>query len=98
MLKIENITYRIGGKTIFENGTATIPPGHKVGVVGRNGIGKSTLFSLLKDEIQVESGNITLPKKTRIGSMDQEVPGTVKNLIETVLEYDVERDLLLKGG
>ncbi len=96
MLKIENITYRIGGKTIFENGTATIPPGHKVGVVGRNGIGKSTLFSLLKDEIQVESGNITLPKKTRIGSMDQEVPGTVKNLIETVLEYDVERDLLLK--
>ena len=46
MLKIENISYRLGGKTIFENGTATIPPGHKVGVVGRNGIGKSTLFTL----------------------------------------------------
>ena len=44
MLKIENISYRIGGKTIFENSTVTIPPGHKVGVVGRNGIGKSTLF------------------------------------------------------
>ena len=96
MLKIENISYRLGGKTIFENGTATIPPGHKVGVVGRNGIGKSTLFTLLKDEKQVESGNITIPRKCRIGSMDQEVPGTEKNLIETVLEYDVERDLLLK--
>ena len=96
MLKIENISYRIGGKTIFKNSTATIPPGHKVGVVGRNGIGKSTLFTLLKDEIQIESGNITIPKKSRIGSMDQEVPGTEKNLIETVLEYDVERDLLLK--
>jgi len=96
MLKIENISYRIGGKTIFENSTVTIPPGHKVGVVGRNGIGKSTLFTLLKDEIQLESGKITIPKKTRIGSMDQEVPGTEKNLIETVLQYDVERDLLLK--
>ena len=96
MLKIENISYRIGGKTIFKNSTATIPPGHKVGVVGRNGIGKSTLFTLLKDEFQIESGNITIPKKSRIGSMDQEVPGTEKNLIETVLEYDVERDLLLK--
>ena len=96
MLKIENISYRIGGKTIFKNSTATIPPGHKVGVVGRNGIGKSTLFTLLKGEIQIESGNITIPKKSRIGSMDQEVPGTEKNLIETVLEYDVERDLLLK--
>ena len=96
MLKIENISYRIGGKTIFKNSTATIPPGHKVGVVGRNGIGKSTLFTLLKDEIQIESGNITIPKKSRIGSMDQEVPGTEKNLIETVLEYDIERDLLLK--
>ena len=96
MLKIENISYRIGGKTIFKNSTATIPPGHKVVVVGRNGIGKSTLFTLLKDEIQIESGNITIPKKSRIGSMDQEVPGTEKNLIETVLEYDVERDLLLK--
>ena len=96
MLKIENISYRIGGKTIFKNSTATIPPGHKVGVVGRNGIGKSTLFTLLKDKIQIESGNITIPKKSRIGSMDQEVPGTEKNLIETVLEYDVERDLLLK--
>ena len=96
MLKIENISYRIGGKTIFKNSTATIPPGHKVGVVGRNGIGKSTLFTLLKDEIQIESGNITIPKKSRIGSMDQEVPGTEKNLIETVLKYDVERDLLLK--
>ena len=96
MLKIENISYRIGGKTIFKNSTATIPPGHKVGVVGRNVIGKSTLFTLLKDKIQIESGNITIPKKSRIGSMDQEVPGTEKNLIETVLEYDVERDLLLK--
>ena len=96
MLKIENISYRIGGKTIFKNSTATTPPGHKVGVVGRNGIGKSTLFTLLKDEFQIESGNITIPKKSRIGSMDQEVPGTEKNLIETVLEYDVERDLLLK--
>ena len=95
MLKIENISYRIAGKTIFENGTAAIPHGHKVGVVGRNGIGKSTLFSLLKNEVNVESGSISIPKKSRIGSMDQEVPGTEKNLIDTVLEYDIERKTLL---
>ena len=43
MLKIENISFRIGGKALFESGTAMIPHGHKVGIVGRNGIGKATL-------------------------------------------------------
>ena len=96
MLKIEDISFRIGGKTLFESGTVMIPHGNKVGIVGRNGIGKSTLFNLIRGEAQLERGYINFPKKTRIGSMAQEAPATEKNLVETVLEYDAERHSLLQ--
>ena len=69
MLKIENISFRIGGKALFESGTAMIPHGHKVGIVGRNGIGKSTLFNLIRGESQLESGSISVPSKSKIGSI-----------------------------
>ena len=96
MLKIEDISFRIGGKTLFESGTVMIPHGNKVGIVGRNGIGKSTLFNLIRGEMQLERGSINFPNKSRIGSMAQEAPATEKNLIETVLEYDSERYSLLQ--
>lgn len=63
MLKIEDISFRIGGKTLFESGTVMIPHGNKVGIVGRNGIGKSTLFNLIRGEAQLERGYINFPKK-----------------------------------
>ena len=51
MLRIEDITYAIAGRRLFEEARATIPAGHKVGVVGRNGTGKTTLFRLIRREL-----------------------------------------------
>lgn len=96
MLTIQNLTFRIAGRPLFEEAEAALPPGGRVGLVGRNGTGKTTLFKLIQNEIQPETGNIRLPRQTRIGEVAQEAPGTNVSLIETVLEADTERNDLLK--
>jgi ATP-binding cassette subfamily F protein 3 len=95
MLQITNLTYRIEGRPLFEQATANVPGGHKVGLVGRNGTGKTTLFRLLRNEIDLDDGEISLPKGWRIGGVAQEVSGGPTSLIDTVLEADVERRNLL---
>jgi ATP-binding cassette subfamily F protein 3 len=95
MLKIEDITYSVEGRPLFEGASATIPTGHKVGIVGRNGAGKTTLFRLIKKELALEGGSITLPLRAKIGGVAQEVPSSATSLIETVLSADTERATLL---
>ncbi len=95
MLRIENITYAVEGRPLFDGASATIPDGHKVGLVGRNGTGKTTLFRLIRGELSLESGNISLPKRARIGGVAQEVPSSDVSLINTVLAADVERSTLM---
>ncbi len=95
MLRIENITYAVEGRPLFDGASATIPDGHKVGLVGRNGTGKTTLFRLIRGELSLESGNISLPKRARIGGVAQEVPSSDVSLINTVLAADVERSSLM---
>lgn len=95
MLRIDDITYAIDGRRLFEGASAVIPAGHKVGLVGPNGSGKTTLFRLIREELSLESGAISLPKQARIGGVAQEAPGTETSLLETVLEADVERAALL---
>jgi ATP-binding cassette subfamily F protein 3 len=95
MLKIEDITYNVEGRPLFEGASATIPTGHKVGLVGRNGAGKTTLFRLIKGELALEGGTITLPQRARIGGVAQEVPSSDTSLLETVLQADTERASLL---
>ncbi|MDA9294019.1 ATP-binding cassette domain-containing protein, partial [Amylibacter sp.] len=75
---------------------ATIPSGHKVGIVGRNGTGKTTLFKLITNELGLDDGNIEIPKKMRIGGIAQEAPASDDSLLETVLSADTERTELLK--
>ncbi|MEL6169008.1 MAG: ABC-F family ATP-binding cassette domain-containing protein [Pseudomonadota bacterium] len=95
MLRITDIRYAVDGRPLFEGATATIPEGHKVGLVGRNGTGKTTLFRLIRGELALEAGDISLPPRTRVGGVAQEVPASATSLLDTVLEADTERAGLL---
>lgn len=95
MLHINDLTFRIEGKPIFDGATAGIPTGHKVGLVGRNGAGKSTLLKLITGDYHADSGSITVPRTTRVGHVAQEAPGGPESLIAWVLAADTERASLL---
>ncbi len=95
MLKIQDISYAVDGRPLFEGASAVIPTGHKVGLIGRNGAGKTTLFRLIRGELALESGDISLPSRARIGGVSQEVPSSDITLLETVLAADTERAALL---
>ncbi|WP_421695539.1 ABC-F family ATP-binding cassette domain-containing protein [Aestuariivirga sp.] len=95
MLHINGLTYRIGGRLLLDDASVAVPEGHKVGIVGRNGVGKSTLFRLILGEIPSESGTATLPRNARIGTVAQEAPGGPESLIATVMAGDAELSSLL---
>ncbi len=95
MLTISDITYSVEGRPLFEGASALVPGGHKIGLVGRNGTGKTTLFRLIRGELALEGGAITLPARARIGGVAQEVPSSSTSLIDTVLAADTERAHLL---
>jgi ATP-binding cassette subfamily F protein 3 len=96
MLTISDLTYRIGGRVLLEGASAAIPAGHKVGLVGRNGTGKSTLLKLILNELAPESGGATIPRNARIGTVAQEAPGGSETLLEVVMAGDKERTSLLE--
>jgi len=94
MLRIENLVFDAWGRRFFDKASVSIPSGDKVGLIGRNGVGKSTLFKLIKGELVPHGGDIVLPKTARIGSVDQEHPATPVTLIDTVLAADARREAL----
>ncbi|WP_425100049.1 ABC-F family ATP-binding cassette domain-containing protein [Tropicibacter sp. S64] len=95
MLRIQDISYSVEGRPLFEGASATIPEGHKVGLVGPNGAGKTTLFRLIRGELTLDNGDISLPSRARIGGVAQEVPASETSLIDTVLMADTERHALM---
>jgi ATP-binding cassette subfamily F protein 3 len=95
MLSITDLSVRVAGRLLIDHGSAQIAPGARVGFVGRNGVGKSTLFRVIRGELPVETGSIGLPARWRIGSLAQEAPDGPDSLLETVLKADVERASLL---
>ncbi len=95
MLRINDISFSIEGRPLFENTGVIIPTGHKVGLVGRNGTGKTTLFRLIRGELEPEGGSITVPRGARIGGVAQEAPASDDSLLDTVLAADTERAALL---
>ena len=75
MLHINDLTYRLGPRLLFDKASVALPEGARVGFVGRNGTGKTTLFNMISDDLHPESGTITLPRTTRMGRVEQEAPG-----------------------
>jgi ATP-binding cassette subfamily F protein 3 len=91
MLQISELSFMSWGRRFFDDASVALPVGAKVGLVGRNGIGKSTLFKLILGELHPGGGEITMPKGARIASVDQEHPATPVTLLDTILAADVER-------
>src|SRR5918998_4437510 len=95
MLHVNDLTYRIGDRLIFDRASFAVPAGARVGVVGRNGAGKTTLFRIVQGEVAPEGGAIGLPRAARIGAVAQEAPGGPEPLVDVVLAADTERTALL---
>jgi len=95
MLTINDLTYRLGDRLLFDGAGAFLPGRARTGFVGRNGAGKTTLFRLIAGEISPETGLISLPARTKLGRVEQEAPGGQTSLIDFVLSADVERSCLL---
>jgi ATP-binding cassette, subfamily F, member 3 len=95
MLSINDVTYRIAGRTLLDRATVALPASARVGFVGRNGTGKTTLFRIIAGEIVPEAGEVALPARAHIGRLAQEAPAGPESLIEIVLAADRERAQLL---
>src|SRR4029078_7563682 len=96
MLSMTEISVRIAGRLLIDASSAQIVPGARVGFVGRNGVGKSTLFSAIRGECPTEPASSPTPPRWRVGSLAQEAPNGPESLIEIVLRADLERDALLR--
>ncbi|WP_281545050.1 ABC transporter ATP-binding protein [Grimontia sp. SpTr1] len=90
MITISDIQLLRGGKPLLNNASATIHPGDKVGLVGKNGCGKSTLFALLKGELSLDAGSCNFPSGWQMAWVAQETPALEREAIEYVIDGDRE--------
>ena len=95
MLHINDITFRLGPRVLFDHASAALPDQARVGFVGRNGAGKTTLFNMISGELHPETGELSIPKNLRLGRVEQEAPGGDQTLVDFVLEADTERAALM---
>lgn len=92
MIRFSHLSLMRGTKILFEQADATLNPGEKVGLVGPNGTGKSTLFSLLQGDLHPDMGDVDFPASWRISHVAQETPA----LQRTALEYTIDGDIHLR--
>lgn len=96
MIDINNITLRIGAKVLLEGASAHIGDSQKIGLIGYNGCGKSTLFRVFQKELETESGDIYFPEHARVAYVAQDIGDTSVRIIDYVLAQDKERAELLQ--
>src|SRR6185369_3990938 len=90
MLRLSNLTLSRGNKRLLEGASLTVHAGHKVGLIGANGSGKSSLFALLRGELSQDAGEVALPPAWVIAHVAQETPAVASPAIEYVLDGDAE--------
>jgi ATP-binding cassette subfamily F protein 3 len=88
MLSFNNLELVLGGKTLFDDVSLTIHHQQKVGLVGANGTGKTSLFKVIKNEIEVDQSSVNFPSDLRISYLAQEVPGSDEISLDYVLSGD----------
>jgi ATP-binding cassette subfamily F protein 3 len=88
MIQLKNIVLRRGIKAVLNQASATINPGEKVGLVGRNGAGKSSLFALLNGSLHEDQGEFFIPKQWRMSQVAQNMPETDQNATDFVIDGD----------
>src|SRR5581483_4757794 len=96
MLSLTDVSLRIAGRLLIDHSSVQIAPGARVGLVGRNGIGKTTLFRAICGDLPIETDTVAIPPRWRIGSLAQEAPDGPEPLIEIVLRADLERESLMR--
>jgi ATP-binding cassette subfamily F protein 3 len=88
MITLKNIVLRRGAKVLLDSASVTLNPGEKVGLVGRNGAGKSSLFALLNGNLHEDGGEFFIPSQWRMGQVAQDMPETDQSATEFVVEGD----------
>ncbi|TAM43696.1 MAG: ABC-F family ATP-binding cassette domain-containing protein, partial [Burkholderiaceae bacterium] len=88
MITLKNVTLRRSAKVLLDDASVTLNPGEKVGLVGRNGAGKSSLFALLSGTLHEDGGDYAIPPQWRMGQVAQEMPETDQSATDFVLEGD----------
>ncbi|MDP3223170.1 MAG: ATP-binding cassette domain-containing protein, partial [Rubrivivax sp.] len=89
MITLRNITLRRGTKVVLQGANVTLQPGEKVGLIGRNGAGKSSLFALLTNRLHADTGDVEIPPRWRVGEVAQEMPETEDGATDFVLQGDL---------
>lgn len=90
MIRLRDLTLARGATKLVDHATLTVHAGHRVGIVGPNGCGKSTLFALLRGELSPESGDVEMPPKWRIAHVAQETPALDRAALDYVLDGDTD--------
>ncbi len=89
MIQLKNIALRRGARLILDGASVTVNPGEKVGLVGRNGAGKSSLFALLAGTLHEDGGDFSIPPTWRMSQVAQEMPETSQGATAFVLDGDL---------
>ena len=90
MIRLQNLTLQRGPQRLLEDAEMTLHPGHKAGLIGANGAGKSSLFALFRGELSADAGDCLIPADWRVAHMRQEIDAVERQAVDYVLDGDVQ--------